>query len=124
MTRRVTIHWGAMLLNLEFAACAGGPMPRVLWQHFYKARDHWVCKWVREQPKGFFQEQRELQRKKTASEPSMSSTQNGQQKNTGRLSPVISAATAEPCNDETDIANARSLRSSLGMWLFMHVEHA
>ena len=53
MTRRVTIDWGAKLLNLELAACAGGPMPRVLWQHFYKARDNWVCKWVREQPKGF-----------------------------------------------------------------------
>ena len=54
MKRRVNIVWGAKLLNLELAACVGGPMPRVLWQHFYKARDHWVCKWVREQPKGFF----------------------------------------------------------------------
>ena len=34
ITRRVTIDWGAKLLNLELAACAGGPMPRVLWQHF------------------------------------------------------------------------------------------
>ena len=50
ITRRVTIDWGAKLLNLELAACAGGPMPRVLWQHFYKARGHWVCKWVGEQP--------------------------------------------------------------------------
>ena len=53
MTRRVTIDWGAKLLSMDLAACTGGPMPRVLWQHFYKARDDWACKWVREQPKGF-----------------------------------------------------------------------
>ena len=54
ITRRVTVDWGAKLLNLELAACVGGPMPRVLWQHFYKARGYWVCKWVREQPQGLF----------------------------------------------------------------------
>ena len=50
----MTIDWVSKLLRVELAACVGGTLPRALWQHFYKARDHWVCKWVRDQPPGFF----------------------------------------------------------------------
>ena len=34
MRRRVTIDWVAKLLRMELAACVGGTLPRVLWQHF------------------------------------------------------------------------------------------
>ena len=26
----------------------------MFWQRLYKARDHWVCKWIRDQPKKAF----------------------------------------------------------------------
>ena len=72
-----------------------------------------------------FQEQRERYKEKQLANQAFRRLSKDDNKELAcQLSAVISATTAEPCSDESDIGNAGSLPSSLGFWKFMHVEHA